>query len=259
MTTITKTLTLDDIGPIGISLDVAGEGKPFLLLHGGGGPDTMSGFGRRLAESRPARVLIPTHAGFTSTARPEGLDTIRRLAALYVALLDDLALNDVTVVGNSIGGWVAVEMAFIGSPRVSGIVLIDAVGIDVADRPVADFFTTGYDEFLELAFCDPDPFRVDPGSLSAAALAAAAANRSALATYTGGHMNDPTLARRLGSLEIPTLVLWGDCDRIAGLDYGRAYANSIPTARFQIITDAGHLPQLEKPDAVLDAIWNNTG
>src|SRR5579862_2346093 len=169
MTTITKTLTLDDIGPIGISLDVAGEGKPFLLLHGGGGPDTMSGFGRRLAESRPARVLIPTHAGFTSTARPEGLDTIRRLAALYVALLDDLALNDVTVVGNSIGGWVAVEMAFIGSPRVSGIVLIDAVGIDVADRPVADFFTTGYDEFLELAFCDPDPFRVDPGSLSAAA------------------------------------------------------------------------------------------
>ncbi len=256
MTTMTKTVAVDDVGAVEISLEAAGEGEAFLLLHGGGGPDTMTRFAQRLAESRPARVLVPTHPGFASTSRPEGLDTIRRLAALYIALLDDLDLSDVTVIGNSIGGWITVEMALIESPRIRGMVLIDAVGIDVANQPVANFFTMGYDEFLERAFRNPDPFRMDPTRLSPAAQAAAAANRSALNTYTAGEMNDPTLAERLGGLEIPTLVLWGDSDRIAGPEYGRAYANSIPMARFQVLADVGHLPQVEKPDAVLDAIWN---
>jgi pimeloyl-ACP methyl ester carboxylesterase len=255
MTTRTETVALNDVGQVELSLDDVGEGKPFLLLHGGGGPDTMTRFGQRFAESHPVRVLVPTHPGFAATTRPEMLDSIRRLAALYIALLYNLDVSDVTVIGNSIGGWITVEMALIESPRVSDIVLIDAVGIEVADQPVADFFTMGYDEFLERAFRNPDPFRVDPTALSPAAQAAAAANRSALATYTGGEMDDPTLAERLGGLEIPALVLWGDSDRIARPEYGRAYANSIPTARFQILTDVGHLPQVEKPDAVLDAIW----
>jgi pimeloyl-ACP methyl ester carboxylesterase len=255
MTTTTKTVVLHDVGPVEISLDDAGEGKTFLLLHGGGGPDTMTRFGQRFADSRPARILVPTHPGFAATARPEELDSLRRLAALYIALLDDLDVSDVTVIGNSIGGWITVDMALMGSPRVSSIVLIDAVGIEVADQPVADFFTMDYDEFLERAFRKPDLFRTDPTSLPRAAQAAAAANRSALATYTGGKMNDPTLAERLGGLEIPTLVLWGDSDRIARPEYGRAYASSIPRARFEILTDVGHLPQLENPDAVLEAIW----
>src|SRR5580704_5217187 len=190
MTTMNKTVALDDVGPVEISLEDAGAGQPFLLLHGGGGPDTMTRFGQRFAESYPARVLVPTHPGFAATTRPEKLDSIRRLAALYVGLLDDLDESDVTVIGNSIGGWITVEMALIGSPRISGIVLLDAVGIDVAGQPVADFFTMSYEEFLERAFRNPAPFRADPTSLPPAAQAAVAANRSALAIYTGGRMND---------------------------------------------------------------------
>ena len=257
MTTTTETVLLDHVGPVEVLFDDAGEGRPFLLLHGGGGPDTMTRFGQRLAETHPARVLVPTHPGFANTSRPEELDSFRRLALLHVALLDELDLRDVTIVGNSIGGWVTVEMALLGSPRISGIVLIDAVGIEVADHPVADFFTMSYDEFLERAFHNPDPFRMDPTSLPPAAQAAMAANRSALAAYTGGQMNDPALAERLGSLELPTLVLWGDSDRVADPEYGQAYADAIPTARFQILTEVGHLPQLENPDAVLDAVWNS--
>jgi pimeloyl-ACP methyl ester carboxylesterase len=249
-------VSFEAVGPVEISLDDVGKGQPFLLLHGGGGPDTMTRFGQRLAESYPARVLVPIHPGFGATARPEGLDTIRRLAALYIALLDALDLREVTVLGNSIGGWITVEMALIDSSRITGIVLVDAVGIAVADQPVADFFTTGYDEFLARAFHDPDSFRMDPAGLPPAAQAEAAANRSALATYTGGEMNDPTLAERLGGVETPTLVLWGDSDRIASPEYGRAYADSIPSARFQVLADAGHLPQVETPDEVLHAIWD---
>ena len=255
MTTLMKTVAVHDVGPVEISFEDAGAGQPFLLLHGGGGPDTMPRFGRLFVESHPARVLVPTHPGFGATTRPEKLHTFRRLAMLYVALLDALDLRDVTVVGNSIGGWITAEMALIESPRISGIVLLDAVGIEVADQPVADFFTMGYDEFLERAFRNPDPFRMDPSGMPPAAQAAAAANRSALATYTGGAMNDPHLAERLGEVGIPALVLWGDSDRIASPEYGRAYANAIPMARFQVLTDVGHLPQVEKPDVVLHALW----
>ena len=70
-------------------------------------------------------------------------------------------------------------------------------------------------------------------------------------------MSDPTLASRLGTLEIPTLVLWGRSDRIVDTDYGRAYAAAIPVARFQLLPDTGHSPQMETPDQVMRAIWDS--
>jgi pimeloyl-ACP methyl ester carboxylesterase len=71
-------------------------------------------------------------------------------------------------------------------------------------------------------------------------------------------MSDPTLAGRLAHLELATLVLWGDSDQIADPDYGRAYAAAIPTARFQLLPDTGHMPQLETPEQLMNAIWNST-
>ena len=65
------------------------------------------------------------------------------------------------------------------------------------------------------------------------------------------------LTQGLADLEIPTLVLWGDSDRIADPDYGRAYASAIPLAKFQLLTDTGHAPQQETPDQVLRAIWDS--
>jgi pimeloyl-ACP methyl ester carboxylesterase len=57
------------------------------------------------------------------------------------------------------------------------------------------------------------------------------------------------------NLELPALVVWGECDRIADPDYGRAFAAAIPGARFQLLTGAGHTPQLETPGQLLDAVW----
>jgi hypothetical protein len=149
-----------------------------------------------------------------------------------VALLGQLELKDVTVIGNSIGGWIAAEMALLASPRVSSAILVDAVGIEVPGHPVADFFSLTMDQVFALSFHNPGPFRVDPATLPPAAQAIAAGNRAALATYAGTAMSDPTLAGRLARLELPTVVLWGDSDQIADPDYGRAYAAAIPLARF---------------------------
>jgi pimeloyl-ACP methyl ester carboxylesterase len=130
----------------------AGDGgrDQFLLLHGGGGPVTVTGFGELLAAERPARVISPYHPGFGGSPRPEALTTVGELAALYAELIDQLGLDDVTVVGNSIGGWIAAEMVLLKSPRISRIILVNAVGIEVPGHPVADFFSLTLDQVFQL-------------------------------------------------------------------------------------------------------------
>ncbi|MFI5778884.1 alpha/beta fold hydrolase [Nocardia sp. NPDC051570] len=249
-------MTVAGSGPVELTVIEYGSGQPFLLLHGGAGPQSVNAFAELFATTHDVRVLAPIHPGFGGTLRPETLTGIGDLAALYDALIEQLDLADVTVIGNSVGGWIAAEIALLKNPRVSGVVLIDAVGIDVPGHPVADFFSLTMDQVFTLSFHNPDPFRIDPAALPQAAQAIAADNRAALAVYAGTSMTDPALTERLAGLEIPTLVLWGDSDRIADVDYGRAYAAAIPLARFQLLSDTGHCPQLETPDQVLRAIWD---
>jgi pimeloyl-ACP methyl ester carboxylesterase len=257
MNTVIHAVDLAGIGPVEVTIADYGSGQPFLLLHGGAGPASVTGFAEKFAVAHDVRVLVPTHPGFGGTPRPAALGSIPALAALYSTLLDQLNLQDVTVIGNSIGGWITAEIALLKSPRVSGIVLIDAVGIQVAGHPVADFFSLSMDEVFTRSFYNPEPFRVDPATLPPAARAIAASNRAAIAAYAGASMTDPTLAGRLATLEIPTLVLWGESDGIVDADYGRAYAAAIPMARFQLLPQTGHSPQLETPDQVDRAVWDS--
>jgi pimeloyl-ACP methyl ester carboxylesterase len=255
-TTTTYTVPVDGNGPVEVTVADYGSGAPFLLLHGGAGPQSVTGFAELFAETHGVRVLAPIHPGFDGTTRPGALASVPGLAVLYQGLLDQLDLVDVTVIGNSVGGWITAEIALLKSPRVSGVVLIDAVGIEVPGHPVADFFALSLDQVFALSFHNPERFRFDPATLPAAAQAIAAGNRAALAAYAGTSMSDPTLSERLATLEIPALVLWGDSDRIVDAVYGRAYAAAIPLARFQLLSDTGHSPQLETPDQVLHAIWD---
>jgi pimeloyl-ACP methyl ester carboxylesterase len=257
MPAATHAVATAGIGLVEVTIDDYGTGRPFLLLHGGAGPQSVTGFAERFAAAHDVQVLAPTHPGFGGTPRPGTLATIPGLAALYGALLDQLDLTDVTVIGNSVGGWITAEIALLASPRVSGIVLIDAVGIDVPGHPVADFFSLTMDQVFALSFHDPEPFRFDPASLPPAARAIAAGNRAALAAYAGTSMSDPALAARLATLAIPALVLWGEDDGIVDTDYGRAYAAAIPNARFQLLPATGHSPQLETPGQVDHAIWDS--
>lgn len=235
-----------------LSYTDVGAGPVVLLLHGGAGTMTVAGLADLLAGAGH-RVLTPTHPGFGGTAYLPGTSDIRGLAAVYAAMLAELNLTDVMVVGSSLGGWVAVELALV-SARVGRLVLIDAIGIEVSGHPVANVFALTPDEVTALAFHDPDRFRMDPATLPPAAQAALVADAAALATYTAGSPVDPTLAGRLAGIAVPTLVLWGASDGIVDSAYGRAYAAAIPGARFELIPEAGHQPQLEAPDATFLAI-----
>ncbi|MBV9379707.1 MAG: alpha/beta hydrolase [Streptosporangiaceae bacterium] len=255
MTVTTYDLAIPGSGPVSVTVDEQGGGRPFLLLHGGGGPQTVAGFAGLLATQGAARVVTPTHPGFGGTPRPDWLHSMRGLAALYRELLAKLGLDDVIVIGNSIGGWIAAELALLGTSRVSAVILVDAVGIEVDGHPVTDIFPLTPGELSRLSYHDPSAFGIDPSAMTEAQRAGMAANRAALKVYDGKPTGtDPTLRERLGSITVPALVLWGDSDQIADADYGRAYAAAIPGARFRLLPETGHLPQIETPGRLLQAV-----
>lgn len=247
--TSTTIIRLADTQDAAITLEDRDRTRPFLLLHGGGGPRTMTGFADLLAERTHSRVLLPTHPGFGGTARPAGLDSTRSLAAAYVALIEELDLADVTVIGNSFGGWLAAEIALLESPRVGGIVIVDGVGADVPGHPVADLRGLSGPEIAQLSWHDPSKVPAPP-----AGVPAPSPDLAALLAYTGTDMVDPTLLDRLGGLDLPVRVVWGESDRIVDPDYGRAVAAAIPRSTFTLLPRTGHLPQLETPEKLLAAI-----
>src|SRR2546430_15864490 len=103
-TTATQSLTVDGVGPVDVSFTERGAGRPFLMLHGGAGPPSASGFADLLAESEDVRVTTPTPPGSSGTPPPEALDPTRRQALLYVAAFDHALLTHVSVLGTSIRG-----------------------------------------------------------------------------------------------------------------------------------------------------------
>ncbi len=233
-----------------VTLDDHDRTRPYLLLHGGGGVATVRGFADLLAHRTHSRVLVPTHPGFGGTTRPAGLTTTRELAAAYIALLEQLDLTDVTVIGNSFGGWIAAEVALLDSPRVSGAVIVDGIGVEVEDHPMTSVAGLAPADLAKLSFHDPAKVPLQP----VAGGSGPSPDVAALIGYAGATMTDPSLLKRLGQLELPVHVIWGESDGIVGPEYGKAYADAIPMSAFTLLPRSGHLPQLETPEELLGAI-----
>ena len=250
MSARTYTLSMP-YGEVPVTVTERGAGAPVLLLHGGAGPDSFAGFADQLAARSAYRVLTPVHPGFGGTARPEGLDSVRRLAEVYARLLAELELADVTVAGNSIGGWVAAELALAAPDRVARLLVIDGAGLVSAAHPAADFSSLTPDQLTEFSWANPEGHRIDPSAMTDEQRAIFGGNRAALAVYGGASMADPSLAARLSGITAETLVVWGEADRMFTPGYGKEYAAAIPGASFRLLPGAGHLPQLETPEAVL--------
>ena len=248
-TNIVNGLYADDLE---LTTDQQGEGRPVLLLHGGGGLPSMGPLPSALSED--FEVIAPVHPGFAGTARPEWYTGIDDIALSYVQLLEQRDLRDVLVIGSSIGGWIASEMAVREHERIGGTVLLNAVGINVDGIDLPDFFSLTPQELIAYSFHDPAA-APDPTQLPPEAREIQAANAATLAVYAREpYMHDPKLRRRLALVPTPVVAVWGESDQIAPEAYGRAYAASFPNGRFEAIPEAGHLPHLEQPAPVLDAI-----
>lgn len=230
-------------------IDDTGRGRPILVLHGGGGPDTVKPITAHLATSR--RVLTPTLPGWNGAPRPESMTTVGDYAQAYLDHLADLGLGDVVAIGSSLGGWIAAEMATRDRTGVlGGVVIVDGAGIVVEGEPITDFFSLTPREVAEHAWHDPDRYFIDPSTVPPERAAIQQANMQTMALVAHS-MHNPELRGRLGAVTIPALVIWGESDRIFTPGYGRAYADSFARGRFALVTAAGHLPQIEQPVATL--------
>lgn len=224
-----------------------------VVLHGGGGPLTVAPIVAHLAPS--FHVLAPTHPGWSGTSRPDTIDSVAALAAAYLEWLLERGAHDVVVVGSSIGGWIALEMAVraAADDRYAGVlgavVDVDGVGAVVAGEPIADFFALDARGLAEVAWHDPDRGYRDPAALSAEEQAMRRADAATMAAVAGPAMSDPSLLGRLATVATPTLVLSGASDRVVTPAYGRRVAAAVPGARFAEVPEAGHLPHLENPAA----------
>jgi pimeloyl-ACP methyl ester carboxylesterase len=233
-----------------------GSGTTLLLLHGGNGLDHRGEFLRLL--TRHFEVIAPSHPGFGRSSLPDRFDSVDDLAYLYLDLADALDLRDTILMGFSLGGWIAAEIAVRSTARFAKLVLAGPVGIKVGDREtrdIPDIFATAPDEIARIAFHDPAKAGVDLASLSDEELRIMVRNREALALYCWEpYMHNPKLRYHLDRIAIPTLILRGASDGLVSQSYAEAYAGLIPHARLEQIAEAGHAPELEQPRELVNRI-----
>jgi len=237
----------------GIELDVLerGQGAPILYLHGGAGIGRDAPFIDLLARDR--RVIAPSHPGFGKSALPDWLDSVDDIAHVYLELMDRVGLTRADLVGLSIGGWIAAEIATKVPERIGRLVLIGPVGVKTGTSDkldVPDVFAMPREKLDQLRFHDPGRHAPELATLPDEELHIIARNSETLALLTWEpYMHNPKLKHRLHRVNVPTLFVRGASDGIVSADYLARYAALIPQARIETLAQAGHLPQVEQPAA----------
>ncbi len=225
-----------------------GGGEPLLVLHGASGASWLPSI-ERLAGRFD--VIAPEHPGFGKSDTPDWLDTVHDLAYFYLDLLAELNLRQVHLVGLSFGGWIAAELAVRSTQRLASLTLAGAAGLHLDGIERIDPFLLSEEQRLRAFFFDPrkaDEFvaRALTPDMEDAALR----NRTTIARLTWQpRSHDPDLHKWLHRIDVPTLLIWGDHDRLFPVAYARRYQQLIPGARLAVIPQCGHVPQIEKPDA----------
>lgn len=249
-------LEVRSVGNVDAEVLVGGSGSPILVLHGFHNLPARSPFLKKLTAC--GKVYAPSLPGFGHTVRPDDFDTVYDLVHFCLDFIDSLPDQPLTLVGLSFGGWLALELATKNLPHLERLVLIDALGVKLSDREtpdIADIFNLHPDEVHARSWFDKDIGRLNFDTMSDDEIVVYARNRESLCLY-GWHpyMYTPQLANWLQRIRSPTLVLWGENDRIVDIDYGRGLAAKIANARFEAIADAGHHPEVEQAEALAQQI-----
>jgi pimeloyl-ACP methyl ester carboxylesterase len=234
----------------------AGAGTPLLYLHGFEAHPGEAPFVARLAESR--RVIAPEHPGYGETGGAEETGDILAMVLHYRQLIEQAGLGPVDIVGHSLGGMFAAELAAICPQVVRRLVLVSPYGLWLDEAELPDPFRLGEDALAALTWAAPAR-RVKPatngtGGPSMIDAALARATNLSMATRFLWPIPDRGLDRRIGLIRAPSLVLAGEQDRLVPPAYAHAFAARIPGARTQLIPDAGHYPMSEQPEAFLQAV-----
>jgi len=239
-----------EIGGVDLHVVKGGNGDPLLILHDEMGQTTPLQYAEELAQD--FSLHMPAHPGFGITDRLDWVMTMRDLAGWYLRALEEIGLARVNVLGFSLGGWLAAEMAC-QSPQAFGkMTLVAPTGIRPPTGEILDMFLLVAKEYLEASFLDPNSTREfaticpEEASPEQVELWECAREESARLAWRP-YMYHPALPHLLGRLkDLPTLVVWGDQDPVIPVSAGEAYQQAIQGARLEIIPGCGHHPELEK-------------
>ena len=225
-----------------------GQGAPLLHLHGALGVSAWTPYMERL--SQHFEVIVPDHPGFGASDTPDWLDNVGDLAYFYLDVMKATGLSGVHLSGASLGGWIAAEIAVRDCHALKSLTLTAPAGIHVKGLSKGDIFMWSPEQMTRNLTHDP--------KLADAMLAVPvteqqqmAAMKNLLATAKLAwqpRLYNPHLYKWLHRISVPTLLLWGDHDKIIPAGYGPAFRDLIPGARLEVFANCGHVPHIEYAD-----------
>ena len=228
-----------------------GKGAPLLFLHGASGAPVILPFMEKLAQRFD--VLVPEHPGWGKSDEPQWLENIHDVAYFYLDFLKSLSLSGVTVVGSSMGGWIAMEMAVRDTSRMKSLVLVSPAGIAAPGVQPADIFLMPPEEMVRNLFVDE---KLIQARLSAPVdVDEALKNRHTTARLAWEpRLHDPHLGKWLHRIDVPVKIIWGRQDRILPVGILDELKRLMPRAESKVLENCGHLPHAEKVDEFVDFI-----
>src|SRR5436190_17651817 len=236
-----------------------GKGAPLVFLHGAGGILPSDPFLAKLAEKY--HVYAPLLPGYGDSQECGELRDMLDFTLHTWDVVDALGLKDPLIVGHSMGGMIAAEMAAIAPHDVSRLALIAPAGLWLDEHPIPDIFSTMPFEFPQLLFHNVEAGVAlmtagvsleDPDWLQG--FLVTNARQFGMAGKILFPIPDRGLSNRLYRIEAKTLLIWGDNDKLVVPAYAQAFRKAIAGAALAVIPEAGHMVTLEKPDQVIAAL-----
>jgi pimeloyl-ACP methyl ester carboxylesterase len=219
----------------------AADALPLVFLHGAGGHTGWMGFLEEL--SQRFTVYAPEHPGFGQSDDPPWLDGINDLAYFYLDLLKALDLQRVHLIGTSLGGWIAAELAVRDTARLASLTLVGAVGITAGGETIPDIFRMPVEENLRRFYADQERAARRVGDMAKVDMELVAKNRATVTRLAyRPRFHNPDLGKWLHRIDVPTLLVWGEADGLVPPKFGEAYRALIPGSRLVVLPAAGHAP-----------------
>jgi pimeloyl-ACP methyl ester carboxylesterase len=240
-----------DIVVDGVRVQVleAGRGEPLVYFHGAG---TMSGMEELLPLAKDRRLIVPYHPGFGPSDDDSRINSILDYVVHYAALFDHLGLLEpVDLVGHSLGGWMASMFAIFKGHRVRRLALACPSGLRVAEHPTTDLFTIRAEKFLPYLVANPEILaRMASTKVTNEMKVARYREMTSLARVAWDRNYEPKFDRWLAYVKNPTLILWGEQDRVIPVQQANFWANRIANSEIATFEGAGHLLFLETSTAI---------
>jgi pimeloyl-ACP methyl ester carboxylesterase len=235
-----------DVNGVQVVLRRTGKGPPVIFFHGADGYTQWLPFFDALAEQH--EILVPEHPGFGASDDPPLIRSVSDMAMFYLDFLETLDLKDVHFVGHSLGGWIAAEILIRDRARAKSLTVMSSAGLRVEGVTSGDIFIWNREELLRNMFHDQAYAEIILAlNLTDEQIDVSLKNRFT-ATKLGWQPRwyNPDLEKWLHRIKLPSLVLWGDDDKVMPPAYAKLWLAALPKARLAMIKDCGHIPQVEK-------------